>query len=510
MNHTERPSVLPLALTLSLSLVGCVDATSSTTGAGGGATCVGADCAAECPTGYARVGDDPCAPTCETLPTCGARRHCEDSSLPARCACDIGYGGTDCGSCAPGFSPDASGACAADPAGKILVTGALGSSAVLFGLDRETGAPLALRTLGDDPMLSPLDAIALDPTSRTIFAARASADGERVGRLDPSSGELAILGAAGSDPRLGPSLSFDTATSTLLSVGPDARLVSIDPVTGVATPGPTIAGEAITSIAFEPLVGDALAVTASGALVRVDLVTGAATKAPLAGAPHATYRGVAVDPDTGHVLLARDRDDGLRQVARRVAIDLGHAEQAAAEPTIVRSSFSPIVRGGSDAGPELILVVHEAAPKAQRTRVTIDARNPGAGIVVWDRSPTEIVVTRDARPAFVAVYSDLPAHSAEGDSLVVEGGAPRPDRPFVHVAPPTGGAPLDASWGAAPDFARAYSARQWSDRRLPPSPSALTYERVNGAIDELDADLSFVRTRTLEAPLYGPIVVSPK
>ncbi len=43
----------------------------------------------------------------------------------------------------------------------------------------------------------------------------------------------------------------------------------------------------------------------------------------------------------------------------------------------------------------------------------------------------------------------------------------------------------------------------WADRRLPPAPEALTWERVHGALNELDAGLGFVRSIPLDVALLG-------
>ncbi|MBW2699779.1 MAG: pre-peptidase C-terminal domain-containing protein [Deltaproteobacteria bacterium] len=73
----------------------------------------GPQCTA-CATGYQDLnGDGACMPDCATAAlSCDGYSHCEDSTGEALCACDEGYQGENCDTCAPGYiDPEGDGTC---------------------------------------------------------------------------------------------------------------------------------------------------------------------------------------------------------------------------------------------------------------------------------------------------------------------------------------------------------------------------------------------------------------
>ncbi len=421
-------------------------------------------------------------PTCTAITSCAPRSHCDDSSLPAACLCDLGYAGLDCSACSPGFVVDSNGACAPELHHTILAAGSLGSTSILVGIDPVSGVVQPLRTLGTTALVAPVDGLAVDSANRSIYASLSISEGhEALAKLDVATSELALVPWSAGATTLESAIAFDSQKGRIVAFGSTAQhpLLSIDPSMGTSTTGPATDLVVPVGAAVEPSTGDLLAVTRDGSIARIDAATGAWSPVSLEGTAHRQYVGIATDPMTGHVFLARQADDGLGQVARRVALGLGFPSAATAEPTVVTSGAEGVTRLTSSlaAGPELFVVAPAPTSDGLRSTITIDVQNPDAGIVLWDRTPTDIVVRKAARFAFLVVYSDSDSSADRGDALAIEPFAPRPFNPTIHFAPVAADRrALDASCTHDVSWSRSYSAGAWADRRLPPAPDALTYE----------------------------------
>jgi hypothetical protein len=411
-----------------------------------------------CDSGWHRVGDEACVPGCSSSGVrCGSEQRCWEGADGAECVCPIGYTGAACDACDTRY--------AADAAGNCLPMTPAGHSLVASGTWRGQQAIVAL-----DPAAGtvfPLreisvSALAYDPTSRRLYTPVSGG----VARIDLATGTTVSTIFAPTFE----ALTFDTMRNALVLTGFGGTR-RLDPATGsyvtLSSTSVSWASDAAYDVARDRVVVATEA--GSSSLVLLSASTGASTGTLSVTWPIDTSGGIGLATTPAGQLWAIGRrrlteDERAADACRTAARGLLGEAYAGAPATIVAA---PVAGGMATlsstlaTGPELVVLRAYGDRSAAVATLRVTTANPDAMVCVGTYEGVyRIDIASGARFAAVAAESYEPTLSVR-----VESGYPTPPSPTVHVLVPDPEL-ADPSLAATPAVVRAYSPEEWSDRRI--------------------------------------------
>ncbi len=426
-----------------------------------------------CQSGWARVGDGPCTPGCGSGAfSCGTGQRCWEGPSGPECLCHIGYAGADCATCDAGFTMDGSGACVGAPPA--------GHVLIAHGTWRGESA-----------------VVAIDPSDGDVFGLRSMS----VSGLawDPGSGVL-YTGASGGiapvdlaagttgSPVAAPShraFTFDTTRGVLLLTG-SSGTYRLDPTTGssvaVSGTGPAWAGDAAYDGASDRL----FASYVSSSILVYDADTGASegTLTPSWPIESGYDVGLAVTASGELWALGRHRpttEELAARGCRTAARGLFGEDYETATVTVVTEpppGGSVEVSSTRTSGPELVVLRAYGDDAAAEATVRVATSNPDAIVCVGTYEGVyRVEIAAGARFRAVAAES-----YRQTLSMAVDSGFSPPASPTVHVRvadPDT----ADSSLFAHPEVVRTYTADEWRSRRVAVYSPSSTAEGVLARID---------------------------
>ncbi len=504
----------------------------------GGALCEG------CESGYYRLGDGPCMPSCAVIESCGENAHCVDvTDDGASCTCLPGFGGQGCASCAEGFIQKADHCVAAPQSGQLVGIANIAGYATLARIDATSGRvePIfaleqpegfsedAFGPLGDP--LNGWNAVTRDPDSGRYWLSYSKRVGDSAtdyflmslepdatptiyddmyfrGRIAFVPDDNAIYGlySAGVITLA----KFDIATGTMTSMG----------VTGIADGG----GTNLTSLVWEPETKKLLAYGSehqgNTGFYEIDRSTGVGSFVreldlsalpQLDGFSEPGIPSMADGPDGSlFVVTSRSHDaESWQEVqCRELAKRAGYSESEAAaftgSPDGFRSETSPIViESAQNQGPEIVAVTGYIGDPVE---VQIATSNPDAFLcLVTFEGEFALRVMADAKFALGVLHSYRNFVKVAVDEAYVPP-VPAPIYTNITVASPdaqlSGKEEIDPSFLGHADVFRILTRRQWADRRFDEyeSPSVDTNVRVHHIVT-VGADGKATAQQALDAPV---------
>lgn len=410
-----------------------------------------------CSSGWYRVGDGPCMPSCGSgAVTCGPAQGCWDGAAGPECTCEVGYAGPDCTACAEGYADDGSGACVAmPPAGYSLVAhGTWRGGAAVVAIDPTTGDVFPLRGMS-------VSGLAWDPAPGTLYTDVSGG----LGVVDLAAGTATWSLSAPSHE----AFTYDTMRDALLLFG-SSGIYRLSPTTGsyvtLASSGPS----SIRDAAYDATADRAFVASAYSSTISLyDVSTGASSGTLTPTLPiDASYgTGIAMT-STGQLwAIGRQRltaDEQAARACRTAARGILGADYASAPVTVVAEpspGSAVTVSSTLASGPELIVLRSYGSRTAVPAEVRIATTNPDALICIGTYEGVyRIAITAGARFAAVAAESYEATLSA-----TVSSGFPEPTAPNVHVLVRDPMA-ADPSLFATPTVIRTYSSAEWGSRRI--------------------------------------------
>ena len=432
-----------------------------------------------CESGWFREGDAACVPSCGSgAVRCGAERRCWDGATGAECVCEIGYAGPACDECATGFVADAAGSCVAAPSGAHTLI----ASGSWLGEDAIVAIDPAAGSVA--PLRSAsVDALAYDPTGRRLFARVPSG----IARVDLATG---MTFSTISTPTFD-AYAYDRTRNALVLIG-SSGVRRLDPGTSsymtLSTTAPSFASDA----AYEAS-GDRVLVTSRTSSSTVSILsaaTGAAAGTLAATLPIETSSGIGIATTVSGELWVLGRralteDESAAEACREAARGILGVDYAGAPATVAMApppGGMVALASARASGPEVIVLRTYGTSTLATVRVT--ATNPDAVVCIGTyQAAWRIDVAASAR--FLAVIAESYEDSL---SARIETGYPTPPTPTVHVRV-RDSTLADPSLTAAPDVVRVYSDEEWYSRRIavyggsvPGSAALFRLDRTTGAV----------------------------